>query len=61
MAYELRSGPVIVKVSPLIAVVMFCVPANFIVSPVFNVVPVESSPTTMMDELVMYPCDVTYD
>ena len=45
MAYDDRSGPVMVKVSPLTAVVTFCVPAILNVSPMFKPVPVESSPT----------------
>jgi len=52
--YELRLGPVIVKVSPDTAVVMLLAPAILIVSPVFNVVPEESSPTTVIGELVRY-------
>jgi hypothetical protein len=46
--------PVIVRVSPDTAVVMFCVPAILIVSPEFKVTPVESSPTTVRVELVRY-------
>ena len=48
MAYELKFGPLIVSVSPLTAVVMFCVPAILMVSPVLTAVPVESSPTKVM-------------
>ena len=51
---EVKFGPVIVRVSPLTAVVMFCVPAILTVSPVFKVVPVESSPTIVIGELVRY-------
>ena len=43
-----------VKVSPDTAVVMPVPPATLIVSPVFNVTPVLSSPTTVMVELVRY-------
>jgi putative hemin transport protein len=44
---EVKFGPVMVSVSPLTAVVMFCVPAILSVSPEFNAVPVESSPTNV--------------
>src|SRR6056300_1026261 len=44
----LRSGPVIVSVSPLTAVVMLVPPAILNVSPVPSVAPVESSPTNCM-------------
>ena len=43
--YDVRSGPVIVSVSPLTAVVIFCVPAILTVSLVLRDTPVESSPT----------------
>ena len=46
--YELRLGPVIVKVSPDTAVVMFCVPAILNDSPSETRVPDESSPTNVM-------------
>ena len=46
--YELRLGPVIVKVSPDTAVVMPVAPANFRVSVVLIVLPEESSPTKVM-------------
>lgn len=52
--YELRSGPVMVSVSPVTEVVMPVAPANRMVSPEFSVVPVESSPTIVVVELVRY-------
>ena len=51
--YELKLGPVIVRVSPDTAVVMPVAPANLMVSPEFSVTPVLSSPTNVTGELVM--------
>ena len=45
--YELKLGPVMVRVSPDTAVVTFCEPAILIVSPGLKNVPVESSPTSV--------------